>query len=86
MLQQSFRGGDTQHCILGAEVNREAIRILLTITHVCSYITIFNNHFIFWLRSTMGATRAQKQIYFEKLKELLAKYRSYCPVIQVHIF
>ena len=25
----------------------------------------------------MGATRAEKQIYFEKLKELLAKYRPY---------
>lgn len=33
----------------------------------------------------MGATRAQKQIYFEKLKELLAKYRPYCPDIQVHL-
>ena len=25
----------------------------------------------------MGASRADKQIYFEKLKELLAKYRPY---------
>lgn len=28
----------------------------------------------------MGASRADKQIYFEKLKELLAKYRPYCPI------
>lgn len=27
----------------------------------------------------MGATRGEKQIYFEKLKELLAKYRLYSP-------
>jgi hypothetical protein len=27
----------------------------------------------------MGGTRADKQIYFEKLKELLAKYRSFSP-------
>lgn len=26
---------------------------------------------------TMGATRAEKEVYFVKLKELLAKYRAY---------
>ena len=43
---------------------------------VRSHLRSVNNYFILWLRSTkMGATRADKQIYFEKLKELLAKYR-----------
>ena len=27
----------------------------------------------------MGASRAEKQVYFEKLKELLAKFRPYSP-------
>ncbi|KAG5735043.1 hypothetical protein E4T56_gene7873, partial [Termitomyces sp. T112] len=28
------------------------------------------------LKSAMGATRAEKELYFEKLRELLAKYPS----------
>lgn len=32
----------------------------------------------------MGATRAEKQLYFEKLKELLAKYRPYSPDLRSH--
>ena len=51
---------------------------------VRSHITIVNNYFIVWLRLTMGATRAEKQLYFEKLKELLAKYRPYSPDLRSH--
>ena len=32
----------------------------------------------------MGATRAEKQVYFEKLTELLAKYRLYSPDLHPH--
>jgi hypothetical protein len=28
----------------------------------------------------MGASRADKELYFEKLKELLAKYRKYLEI------
>jgi hypothetical protein len=33
----------------------------------------------------MGATRAEKQVYFEKLKELLAKYRPYSPDLHSYL-
>ncbi len=32
----------------------------------------------------MGATRAQKQIYFQKLKELVGKYRKSPPILALN--